>query len=116
MQIKNGKIVEEKVMSDEQRFFRRELKAELENTFGLQLNDIPELMKKVGIRSENYEISRSYSFYNGIVCIVKTKNTEYEIEIFRGNMINPYSHIKVSHKGKEKYYSVKKVIQVERFK
>lgn len=115
MQIKNGRIVEEKVMSDDELILRRKLKTELENSFGLQLNDIPNLMKKIGIRSQNYQILPSYYFYDGQEYIVKTKNTEYLVEIFRGNMINHYSHIKVTNKGKNKYYSVKKVIQVERF-
>lgn len=115
MEVKNGRIVEEEVMSDNELIQRRNLKVELESSFGLQLNDIPDLMKKIGIRSQNYEVLHSYDYYDGRGYIVKTKNTEYQVEIFRGNMITPYSHIKVTHKGKEKYYSVNKIIQVERF-
>lgn len=117
MKIKNGRIVEEEVTSDKELIFRSKLKEILEKWYGLGLIDIPEIMKKIGIRSKNYEII-DFSNYAADLrrFTVQTKSTDYEIEMFRGNMIDPYSHIKVTHKGKEKYYSVSKVIQVERFK
>lgn len=117
MEVKNGRIVEEEVTSDKELIFRSKLKEILEKWYGLGLIDIPEIMEKIGIRSKNYEII-DFSNYAADLrrFTVQTKSTNYEIEMFRGNMINPYSHIKVTHKGKEKYYSVNKVIQVERFK
>ncbi len=117
MQIKNGKIFTEEVTTDDELIFRSKLKEILEKWYGLGLIDIPEVIERIGIRSKNYEIVDLVNYACDLRHFtVKTKSTEYEIEMFRGNMINPYSHIKVSHKGKEKYYSVKKVIQVERFK
>lgn len=113
MKIKNGRIDDEG-LSDNEIVFRKQFRDTLKNWYGLALYDIPEVMEKIGIRSKNYEIIPSPRFSSDSTCIlVKTKNTVYEVEMFRGNMINPYSHFKVTNKGKEKFYSVKKVIQVE---
>lgn len=117
MKIKNGRIATEEVMTDKELIFRSKFKEILEKWYGLGLIDIPEVMEKIGIRSKNYEIKDFINYACDLrYFTVKTKNTEYEIEMFRGNMIDPYPHIKVTNKGKDKFYSVKKVIQVERFK
>ena len=114
MKIKNGKI--EDYESKDEVVVRSHLSLALGSWFGLDLTDIPEIMQKIGVRSKNYEIALvdKETYADKVTILIRTKRTNYEVEIFKGNMIDPYSHFKISNKGNTKYYSVKRTIQVDR--
>lgn len=114
MKIKNGEIKSSSKSLKTEELLRTKLSLSLYEWFDLKLTDIPEIMKKIGVRSKNYEIKflEENQEFDEVNLLVVTNYTTYEVEIFRGNMVNPYSHFKISNNGKTKTFEVKRDIQV----
>lgn len=115
MKIVNGKLVKEKDESLQDIYFRNKLKDILEEWLELKLEDIPEIMEKIGVRSKNYTIIHDpMSSIWRLGLMVKTKSTMYNIEIIRDGEkeSNPEPYFKVLHHGKEKNYKIKRSIEV----
>lgn len=115
MKIEKGKI-SKKNLNQEELEFRKKLKKALKIWFGLKLKDIPEIIKKIGVNSEEYEITYINDDYSHLNFKVKTKNDEFEVELFRGDMVNPYSQCKVLKDDKEEIYSLSRMVQVDLLK
>jgi len=116
MKIVNGKlVVKEKDESLQDIYLRNKLKDILDEWLELKLEDIPEIMEKIGVRSKNYTIVLDpMSSIWRLGLIVNTKCTMYNVDIIRDGekVSNPEPYFKVSHHGKEKNYKIKRNIQV----
>lgn len=114
MKIKNGKvIIENEGLEDI--YLRNKLDEILKSWFDLKLEDLPEIMDKIGVRSKNYKIVLDpMSHIWQCSLIINTISTAYKVDIVRDGEkeSNPEPYFRVCHNGKEKEYRVKRAIVV----
>ena len=114
MKIENGKvIIESEGLEDI--YLRNKRDESLKGWFDLKIEDLPEIMEKIGVRSKNYEIVLDpMSHIWKYTLIVTTKATEYKVDIVRDGQkeTNPEPYFRLCHNGKEKEYRVKRTILV----
>ena len=114
MKIENGKVtIENEGLQDF--YLRNKLDEILKSWFDLKVEDVPEIMAKIGIKSKKYEIVLDpMSHIWKYTLIVNTKYTAYKVEIVKDaeKETNPEPYFRVCHNGKEKSYMVKRTISV----
>lgn len=115
MKIRDGRIEYCDMVYKGEVKMRENLSSKLDSWFGLRLSDLPEILKGIGVKSKNYDIEdlKYEDFFEKVSFNVKTRSTKYVVEMFKGNMEDPYPHFKISRNGKSKWYQVKKIIQIE---
>lgn len=114
MKIENGKvIIENEGLEDI--YLRNKLDEILKSWFDLKIEDLPEIMEKIGVRSKNYKIvldpmSNIWKYS----LIIETISTTYKVDIVRDGEkeSNPEPYFKFCHNGKEKVYRIKRTIMV----
>ncbi|NLC87511.1 MAG: hypothetical protein GX682_01840 [Clostridiaceae bacterium] len=94
MKVYHGKITK-LCQNEEDLEFRGKLKIAMENWYQLKLEDLPNIINLIGIKNLNYEIIFKYEDYIFLSFIVKTKDTEVEIELSKKKIIYPEPTIKV---------------------
>lgn len=114
MKVVNGKLEPKKQNNDVE--FRKILKKVLKEWFDLRLEDLPTIIKKIGIKEQNYEIELISSYderSNRLRLNLILESESIRIEMMRGDMVNPYSCIAVY--GKEyAIYSLERSVKIEK--
>ena len=87
MKVKKGRI--QRVRRNGVDFeLREKLKRVLKSWFNLEIRDIVEIIRKLGVTDENYEITLVKDTYYRLTVKVATSNDEFYIELFRGRTTN----------------------------
>lgn len=111
MKIKKGKVEPKKDTVD--LGCRNELKRALNNWFNLKLNDLPTIIRKLGIEEEDYSVFEVDKTSNSLLICVSTDKAAMVLELCRGEMTNPYPILKV-HGEEERIYYVGRNVEIEK--
>lgn len=101
---------------DEEFEFKKRLDNMLKKFFKLQWEDLPEILRKLGFKGSEYELSDfDYNINGKISFFIRTKSKLATVEFSAGNMVNPNSKVKVIKENKsEEVYYISRVIEVQR--
>lgn len=101
---------------DEEFEFKKRLDNMLKKFFKLQWEDLPEILRKLGFKGSEYELSDfDYNINGKISFFIRTKSKLATVEFSVGNMVNPNSKVKVIKENKsEEVYYISRVIEVQR--
>lgn len=101
---------------DEEFEFKKRLDNMLKKFFKLQWEDLPEILRKLGFKGSEYELSDfDYNINGKISFFIRTKSKLATVEFSVGNMVNANSKVKVIKENKsEEVYYISRVIEVQR--
>lgn len=111
MKVINGKLEPKKTTTDLE--FRSILKKVLKEWFDLRLKDLPTIIRKIGIKDEDYEltlISNICFMDNNMSISIRSENVSAYVTFNKGTMSNSYPYLLFND---EEYYIGRKV-EVER--
>ena len=119
MRVENGKFKKEspeKIKEDY--ILRKVLTKALEDWFDLRLEDFPEIIEEIGIRSQDYDIIFiEQGLMTDIIFLkIKTVNKEYNIEVYRGKSDKSHAYFKIIENGRNKIFSVRRGVRVQQFR
>lgn len=91
------------------------MKNMMEDNLKLNWRDLPEILRKVGLVSDEYELSDFKLESNRkVVFSVKTQLESATVEFMLGDMVNPNAKVKVIKENEgEKIYYISRVIEVQ---
>lgn len=114
MKIENGEFYTNNPAEDWK--IRKYMGEILQKHYELQLEDLPEVLRKLGIKNTEYEISNfSLGEHGKASFYVVTKRNKTLVEFILGDMVNPYARVRVTKlNGKSNVYYISKIIKVER--
>lgn len=107
MKVINGKLEPKKTTTDLE--FRSILKKVLKEWFDLRLKDLPTIIRKIGIKDEDYELTilDSMCLLDDYISIgILSRNVLAYITLYKGTISNPYPYMKFNG---EEYYLGRKV-------
>lgn len=100
---------------DEEFEFKKRLDNMLKKFFKLQWEDLPEILRKLGFRGSEYELSDfDYGSNRKISFSIRRKSKLATVEFSVGDMVNPNSKVKVLKENKsEEVYYISRIIKVQ---
>ena len=111
MYVRNGKIVMTKEEND--LTLRRRGEDILKTRYNLSLNDVPELLKKIGVLGEELELQYEDEDYRRLVISVKDKDEEFSLELWRASREINHPFICVRGNNYKKIFEVRREITVK---
>lgn len=111
MKVKNNEIMND--CRSKEREFRKIIGNMLKKHFKLEWEDLPIILRKLGIKEEEYELTDFYKYDQGrINFYAVTKGERTLIEFMAGDMINPYPKVRVTKENAEpeNYYVSKDIV------
>lgn len=112
MKVKNNKIIVK--YSDSDYRLKDVIKSILENSFDLNFEDFPVILKKIGITYEEYDIEDYFYRENHFDFNITVDNEVVAIiSLIPGNMIVPYGKVKVTTSDRREVFYISKVIEVQ---
>ena len=88
------------------REFKEALEKKIDEWFGLDIYSIPLVLKKMGIECRKVVVEQCENCNDHISFYIHSQGNRYLISLFRGNMIDPYSHWTVDDGKTERYFDV----------
>ncbi len=114
MKLENGKLT----VSENEAEFRKKLERVLQDWFDLCFWDLKEIIPKLA-KEENETYQIQYVSYDTLNLRFKVigeregKQEEFDVELFRGDMVCPFAMCLVYRPSKKEIYYIRRVIRID---